>query len=209
MDDTEFGLGAAVFTADRERAQRLLGAARRRECLLEHGRPFVRAAAVVRPPALRSRHVDVGVGRARVRTREGLAPDPVSRSLRLDDGDGLVRRDRHRRGVGGDHRARDRWPGRRRGVFGRGRASAGAGCRGRGFGGRRSHRCRRGFGGRRRDRRSGAAAGAAASVFETMVVSGAPKRSNGRSPVRSARPDDSTASRDRRAGCRRRPLRRR
>ena len=41
MDDTEFGLGASVFTRDRARAERILAAARRRQRLLEHGRPLV------------------------------------------------------------------------------------------------------------------------------------------------------------------------
>ena len=77
MDDTEFGLGASVFTRDRARAERILAAARRRQRLLEHRRPLVRAPAVGRPPPLRPRRVDVGVRRAQLRAREGLAPAPA------------------------------------------------------------------------------------------------------------------------------------
>ena len=55
--------------------ERVLAPARRRQRLLEHRRPFVRAAAVVGPPPLRPRHVDVGVRRPHVRAREGLAPE--------------------------------------------------------------------------------------------------------------------------------------
>ena len=64
LDDTEFGLGAAVFTRDRERAERILGQARRRQRVLEPLRPFERAAAVGGPAPLRPGRVDVGVGRA-------------------------------------------------------------------------------------------------------------------------------------------------
>ena len=52
--------------------------ARRRQRVLEHRRPLVRAAAVGRPPPLRAGYVDVGVGCARVRPREGLAPQEPS-----------------------------------------------------------------------------------------------------------------------------------
>ena len=76
MNDTEFGLGAVgVHGRPRPSGPVALGP-RRGQRLLEHRRPLVRAAPVGRPPALRSRRVDVGVGRPHLRAREGLALAP-------------------------------------------------------------------------------------------------------------------------------------
>ena len=63
---------------DRDRARAPALAPRRGQRLLEHRRPFVCAPAVVGPAPLGSRDVDVGVGRAHLRPREGLAPRPVA-----------------------------------------------------------------------------------------------------------------------------------
>ena len=84
MDDTEFGLGASVFTA-RSRA----GRADPRASSTSATPTGTRAdRSCVRLPWAGRRHsgprrVDVGVGRARVRPREGLAPRFLRRGSQL------------------------------------------------------------------------------------------------------------------------------
>ena len=74
MDDTEYGLGASVFTRDRVACRTDPRPPRRRQRLLEHRRPLDGAPAVGRTPPLRSRRLDVGGRRPQLRPREGLAP---------------------------------------------------------------------------------------------------------------------------------------
>ena len=77
MDDTEFGLGASVFTRDQARAERILAR-------LDVGNAYWNTAdrSCVRLPWAGRRHsgtrrVDVGVRGAQLRAREGLAPVPA------------------------------------------------------------------------------------------------------------------------------------
>ena len=70
MDDTEFGLGASVFTRDRDRARAHARRPRRRQRLLEHRRPFVRAPAVGGPPPLRASGTSMSESGVRAFVRE-------------------------------------------------------------------------------------------------------------------------------------------